>query len=307
MNDSPAPLVSVVIPSYNHARYISRALQSVLNQTFTNHEVIVIDNHSTDNTDEVIASFTDSRITYLKIHNNGIIAASRNAGIRAAKGEWIAFLDSDDWWTNDKLQVCFDCVDEKVDLVYHDLEIVTNQHHRFREKTLKSRSVKAPVLMDLLLKGNAIANSSVLVRKSLLAEIGGINESQEMIATEDYNAWLCIGKLTNQFLYLQQTLGYYLIHNQSASKKDMSEAYKESINEFIDSLNGRQRRIIESNAAYMSGRYYYTKKEYKIAFIKLLACLVGGRVEVVFRAIFLLILIICKKPINRLFCKERLS
>ena len=70
MNNSLTSLVSVVIPSYNHARYISRALQSVLDQTYTNWEAIVIDNHSTDNTDKVMVSFADPRITYLKIHNN---------------------------------------------------------------------------------------------------------------------------------------------------------------------------------------------------------------------------------------------
>ena len=74
MNDTATPLVSVVIPTYNHARYLGRALQSVLDQTYVNWEAIVIDNHSTDNTDEVMASFANTRITYLKIHNNGVIA-----------------------------------------------------------------------------------------------------------------------------------------------------------------------------------------------------------------------------------------
>ena len=85
MNETAAPLVSVVIPTFNHASYLARALQSVLDQTYTNWEAIVIDNHSTDKTDEVMASFADPRIIYLKIHNNGVIAESRNVGIRAAK------------------------------------------------------------------------------------------------------------------------------------------------------------------------------------------------------------------------------
>ena len=99
------PLVSVVIPTYNHAQYLRRALTSVLDQSYVNWEVIVIDNHSTDNTDELMEDFLGPQITYIKIHNSGIIALSRNAGINAARGEWIAFLDSDDWWTKDKLQV----------------------------------------------------------------------------------------------------------------------------------------------------------------------------------------------------------
>ena len=306
MNDSLTSLVSVVIPSYNHARYISRALQSVLDQTYTNWEVIVIDNHSTDNTDEVMASFSDSRITYLKIHNNGVIAASRNAGIRAAKGEWIAFLDSDDWWTNDKLKVCFDRVDEKVDLVYHDLEIVSDKPCRFQRKAIKSWQVMKPVLIDLLLRGNAISNSSVVVRKRLLEEIDGINESIKLIAAEDYNAWLRISKRTNQFLYLPRKLGYYLMHNQSLSKKDMSESYLEAINEFTEVLSSRQRRIVECKAMYMSGRYFYLKKENKVASIKLQKSLVGGGGEVRFKAIFMLMMIVFKESFITLLCKKRL-
>jgi glycosyltransferase involved in cell wall biosynthesis len=256
MNDVANPLVSVVIPTYNHARYLGLALQSVFNQTYTNWEAIVVDNHSTDNTDEVIKSFANPRITYLKIHNHGVIAASRNAGIRAAKGEWVAFLDSDDWWTNDKLQVSFDRVDEKVDLVYHDLEIVGDQPRAFRRKTIKSWQVKPPVLIDLLLKGNAIVNSSVLVRKSLLKQIDGINESREMIAAEDYNTWLRIAQLSNQFLYLPQGLGYYLQHNNNISQKDMSLPGRRAVLEFIGLLSEQQKLKLEANFRYTSGQFH---------------------------------------------------
>lgn len=257
MNDQATPLVSVVIPTYNHGRYLGRALQSVLDQTYTNWEAIVIDNHSTDNTDEVMASFSSPRITYLKIHNKGVIAASRNAGIRAAKGDWIAFLDSDDWWTNDKLQACFNCINHDVDLVYHDLEIVGDQPRPFRRKIIKSWQAKTSVLMDLLVKGNAIVNSSVVVRKKLLDKIGGINESVEMVAAEDYNTWLRIAQLTNQFVYLSHKLGYYLIHNQSISKKDMSVPTRRAVNEFLHMLNGQQKIKLEANFRYTSGRFNY--------------------------------------------------
>lgn len=75
MNAIADPLISVVIPTYNHAHFLGLALQSVLDQTYTRWEVIVVDNHSTENTNEVMRKFTDSRITFLKIHNNGVIAA----------------------------------------------------------------------------------------------------------------------------------------------------------------------------------------------------------------------------------------
>lgn len=257
MNDNATPLISVVIPTYNHARYLRRALQSVIDQTYTNLEAIVIDNHSKDNTDEVMASFADPRITYLKIHNNGVIAASRNAGIREAKGEWIAILDSDDWWTADKLKSCCESINDKVDLIYHDLEIITEKSQLFRRKIIKSRQVKPPVLIDLLLNGNAIVNSSVVVRKNFLEKIGGINESVGMIASEDYNTWLRIAQLTDRFIYLPRRLGYYLTHNQSISKKDMSMPGRVAATEFIHLLDDQQKNKLEANFKYTSGRFNY--------------------------------------------------
>ena len=266
MNDVASPLVSVVIPTYNHARYLGRALQSVLDQTYTNcWEAIVIDNHSTDNTDEVMASFVDPRITYLKIHNHGVIATSRNTGIRAAKGEWVAFLDSDDWWTNDKLKVCFGRVDEKVDLLYHDMKIVSNQPRLFRRKILKSRHVKSPVLLDLLLKGNAIANSSVVVRKKLLEEIGGINDNTGMMASEDFNTWLRVSQLTERFVYLPLRLGCYLQHHQNISQKDMSVSGRFAVAEFVHLLSAQQKIRLEANFRYTSGRFSYLKRNYAYA------------------------------------------
>lgn len=258
MTENAAPLVSIIIPTYNHARYLGRALQSVLNQTYMYWEAIVIDNHSTDNSDEIMASFTDPRFTYLKIHNNGVIAASRNAGIHAAKGEWIAFLDSDDWWSTDKLQVCFECIDEQVDLVYHDLEITGIPPVLFKKNTIKAWQVKKPVLIDLLLEGNAIANSSVVVRKSLLQQIGGINTNLEMVAAEDYNTWMRIAQKTEQFVYLPRRLGYYLIHNQSASQKDMSIPGRAAVAEFIHLLDDQQKIKLEANFRYTTGRFNYS-------------------------------------------------
>jgi glycosyltransferase involved in cell wall biosynthesis len=262
MKNTATPLVSIVIPTYNRAHYLGRALQSVLDQTYTHWEAIVIDDHSTDNTDEVMESFTDQRITYLKIHNNNVIAASRNSGIRVAKGKWIAFLDSDDWWKTDKLQACFDCINEKVDLVYHNLEIVSDQPQLFSRKTIKSWQVRTPVLMDLLLNGNAIGTSSVVVRKSLLQQIGGINESVEMIAAEDYNTWLRIAQLTEQFVYLPCRLGYYLTHNQSISQKDMSIPRWSALAEFVPMLRSSQKLKLEANLRYAKGQFNYCTENY---------------------------------------------
>jgi len=294
MSDALTPLVSIIIPTYNHALYLGRALQSVFDQSFFNWEVIVIDNHSTDNTDEVIASFLDSRVTYLKIHNNGVIAKSRNAGICAAQGEWIAFLDSDDWWAVDKLHVFFDCISEKVDLVYHDLKIVSDEPRFFRRKTINPWQVKAPVLMNLLLKGNCIGNSSAVVRKSLLQQIGGINESAEMIAAEDYNTWLRIAQLTEQFVYLPRQLGYYFIHNQSVSQKDMSVSGRYAVAEFVPSLSASQKLKLEANFRYTTGRFNYSVGNYDEAKENLFFCMKHGHLVLMIKSAVLLCMSMCK-------------
>lgn len=98
-------LVSVIMPSYNTAKYIPHSINSVLYQTYKNWELIIVDDCSTDNTDEIVNPFlSDNRIRYLKNEKNSGAAVSRNYALREAKGKWIAFLDSDDLWEKDKLE-----------------------------------------------------------------------------------------------------------------------------------------------------------------------------------------------------------
>ena len=100
------PTVSIIIPTYNRAHLIGRAIQSVLNQTYQNFEIIVVDDGSTDNTEEMIKEFQkhDKRIKYIRHEKNRGGAAARNTGIKVARGEYIAFQDSDDEWLPEKLE-----------------------------------------------------------------------------------------------------------------------------------------------------------------------------------------------------------
>ena len=109
-------LVSVVMPTYNHAEFLSEAIESVLNQSYSQLELIVIDNFSEDDTKNIVKSFQDARIQYFKFANEGVIAASRNYGIKQAKGKYLAFIDSDDVWLKEKLS-------EQVDALEGDEEI----------------------------------------------------------------------------------------------------------------------------------------------------------------------------------------
>lgn len=97
-------LVSIIMPSWNTGKYIAESIKSVLNQTYTNWELLIVDDCSTDNTDRIVESFNDERIKYFHNDVNSGAAFSRNKALREAKGEWIAFLDSDDLWSTQKLE-----------------------------------------------------------------------------------------------------------------------------------------------------------------------------------------------------------
>ena len=206
MNNKTQPLISIIIPTYNHAKFISKALNSVISQNYKNWEAIIIDNNSIDQTEKILSRYKDPRIKNIKINNNGIIAKSRNLGIELSKGEWIAFLDSDDWWTEDKLQICVNNINKDVDFIYHDLEVKGLKPKFFiKKKIFKGRQLNRPIFKDLLFgmikEGNAIPNSSVFVRKKIITGIGGISENPNLVASEDYNTWLRVAKTTDNFKY----------------------------------------------------------------------------------------------------------
>ena len=270
MNTKFLPLVSIVIPSYNHAKFIGKALKSVLDQTYQNWEAIVIDNQSTDQTNEILSQFKDARFKYFKIDNNGIIAKSRNLGIKLSNGEWIAFLDTDDWWTSDKLSTCMDNINKEVDLIYHNLEITYDKpKFSLKGKKYKGRKLNKPILINLLFsgisEGNAIGNSSVIVRKKILNQIGGISENKDLVASEDYNTWLRIAQTTDNFKYLKKKLGYYLIHDFSAQKRNLSIPHKQAVNEFLHLFDYQQKLNFEVKLKYMSGNYNISVKNYSNA------------------------------------------
>lgn len=122
MNQSD--LISIIIPTYNQANFLKNAIQSVLDQTYTNWELIIVDNYSTDSTEEIINQFKDSRIKKFQIKNNGIVAISRNVGIKMANGTWVAFLDSDDIWFPEKISYCLSKAENSYDFVFHKLAII---------------------------------------------------------------------------------------------------------------------------------------------------------------------------------------
>lgn len=254
------------MPTYNRANLLKRAIDSVINQTYKNWELLIVDNFSTDHTDEVLKSYKDSRISIFKIHNTGVIAKSRNIGIKKSSGEWIAFLDSDDWWIKSKLEICFRNINLKTDLIYHKLLIKkNNQNNCLFNKSLTSKKLNKPIMNNLLLNGNLINNSSVVVRKKIIQCVQGISEKKELIAAEDYNLWLKISEITENFKFINKNLGYYFIHEKNILREDMSIPTREASMPYIKILSYNEKKLWHANLEYMSARYYYLIKDYEKA------------------------------------------
>ena len=279
MRDSLSPLISVIIPTYNRADLISKAIQSVIDQSYKNWELIVVDNYSDDNTKEVIDAFEDDRILMLSRPRTGSVAASRNFGVSHSKGEWIAFLDSDDWWFPNKLECVHKVIQKQPDLIYHELQIVSGQDDGKSKKKTKSRKLKSPIFFDLLQNGNGIALSSVTLRKSTFAKVGGMNESPTFFAIEDYDIWLRIAQITERFAHIPRVLGAYRLHDGNIGKINNFSYLSIAIEEHLKYLNNNQLRRYESLYIYQVARDKYNNKQYRESTKDLLFVLRFGRVE----------------------------
>ena len=209
------PVVAVVIPTYNSGHLLKKALSSLVDQTFQNWEAIVIDNESVDQTQAIISSFNDTRIRSYFIQNEGIIAASRNLGISKSKSTYVAFLDSDDVWSPQKLQKSIDVISEGFDLLCHAEEwFYVNGNKKIINYGPESRAD----YKSLLYFGNRLSTSAVLVRRSRLIEVGGFSNDPAYITAEDYDLWLRIASATSKFVFISDVLGCYRIHSNGSSR-----------------------------------------------------------------------------------------
>ena len=260
------PLVSIIIPTYNRAEDLKRALQSVFDQTFTDWEIVVVDNHSVDDTDRLVKSFNNRNIKLFKIHNEGVIAASRNLGLKHALGEYIAFLDSDDWWLPKKLEESIKYLNQGADIIYHDLFYVTKFDQRFNWRRVQGRKLKSPVFYDLVESGNALPNSSVVVRKNLLNEIKGLSEDKDMVGSEDYDAWLRIAKISEKFQKIPDALGFYWAGGGSCYHPSLTLKYITVFEKLYIDANpdlSAKGRVLWLN--YAKGRAYFLLKDFNNA------------------------------------------
>ena len=214
------PFFSIVIPTYNQSNYLKTALTSIFKQKFKNYEVIVVDNHSKDETYKVVKNFK-KKIIYKKIRNNGVIAKSRNLGIKLSKGKWIAFLDSDDSWYQDRLQKLYDFIKNSNDCpIICTNELIVNKING-KKKIWKFGPFRKNFYENLIKYGSCISTSGSIIKKEILKQNKILfSEEKDFPPYEDYDFWMRLAQRNIKFKFLNSVLGEHLFHTESWGAKN---------------------------------------------------------------------------------------
>lgn len=212
---STKPLFSVVIPSYNCSKFLERSLTSVFDQSFQDVEIIVVDNSSTDDTEKILERFATQKLSSVSVQNHGVIAYSRNVGIKQSQGEWIAFLDADDVWLPRKLEIVCEAIannPEAILFCHDEWKVVNNVR--------KSRNHYGPRLADcyesLVFCGGCLSTSATVLRRDIALSSGGFSERRDFITVEDHDYWTRLSRL-GSFHFIEEVLGEWHIHSENAS------------------------------------------------------------------------------------------
>lgn len=219
--DSGNPCISVIIPTFNREKLLADAITTVLEQEFTDFELIIVDNGSTDATGQLVQQYSDSRISYHYQEGTGSPAGPRNTGIRLARGDWIAFLDSDDIWASEKLGQCKEMI-AKADpeLLVHTQNVCDFEGNQlgFLRPTFPSENS----YQFLLTHENTLATSATLVKRSFLQEKElQFSEADELVAVEDFDLWLRIAAAGGKLLCVDSPLGTNRVHSDNTGSLDL--------------------------------------------------------------------------------------
>lgn len=210
--------VSVIIPTYNRSRFIEKAINSVLQQTYKDFEIIIVDDGSTDNTRDVIDA-CGNQIRYFYQTNNGA-ASARNKGINESKGGYIAFLDSDDYFCKENLFKKISFLEDNLHIgwVYSDWQYVDAKDNHIdkgsHQFSYSQKKLSGEIFEELLYKRNFIATDTVVVRRSVLEDIGFFDPM--IPSQEEYDLWLRIS-LKYTVHYINEPLVSVLAHIDSLS------------------------------------------------------------------------------------------
>ncbi|MCW4005058.1 MAG: glycosyltransferase family 2 protein [Candidatus Bathyarchaeota archaeon] len=232
------PLISVVIPTYNRAHVLPRAINSVLSQSYPNFELIVVDDCSTDSTKAVIDSFDDERLRYIRHEKNQGAVCARNTGIKAAKGEYIAFQDSDDEWLPEKLRVqvsAFACVSLEVGVVYTSFWSICGGDQMVCYPCLDEVKQTEGDVHCSMLRKNFVGTPTALVRKECFDVVGLF---EDLPCLQEWALWLKLSQRYH-FKYVKEPLVNAYAQPDSISRKTASliTARKYLLNKYYDEIS----------------------------------------------------------------------
>lgn len=209
------PKVSVIIPTYNRAEFLRFAITSVLNQTFQDFEIIVVDDASIDNTEDVVRSLSDKRISYFRHGANKGNAATRNTGIRNSSGHYIALLDDDDEWLPSKLEKQVRLLDSSPPIVggvYTGFVVIDKASGKMVERVTPTK--RGSIFNELLIQNWVGTSSTVLLRRECFDKVGLFDEG--LASGVDYDMWIRIAK-EFQFEFIEGPLVKYFNHENQLS------------------------------------------------------------------------------------------
>ncbi len=257
LTNSDPLLVNIILPTYNRAHLAGRAIKSVLEQTYQNFELIIVDDASSDNTADVVASFDDARIRYIQHTHNRGAAAARNTGIKASQGNFIAFQDSDDVWEPEKLDrqmVAFERSSLKVGVVYTGFWRMQGQERtqyppRFRKwvHLLPTQRLEGDI-HQALLGGNFITTQATLVRKVCFNEMGLFDE--QLPRFQDWELWIRLSERYH-FKYIDAPLVNVYATAGSISTDDAALLW--AFQHIVDKHKGADKDALHAHYAYVKG------------------------------------------------------
>jgi glycosyltransferase involved in cell wall biosynthesis len=212
--------VSTIIPVFNGESFIVSAVESALNQETERHEIIVIDDGSTDKTPDLLRGFR-GRIKVISQKNAGLSRA-RNRGILNATGEYIAFLDADDLWLPFKLRLQLELAEQGYGLVHSDTIVRDSETGRESPFSYRRKQDLTDYCFPQLFLGNAICVSSVIVRREVVMQNGGFDEAIIRPTTQDYDLWLRLASQKLRFGFVDTPSVVYRLHGSNASRYRLS-------------------------------------------------------------------------------------
>ena len=218
------PKISVIIPSYNSGKFLNEAIESVVNQTYKNLEIIIVNDGSIDDTEKIAKEWQekDKRVRYLKYQSNRGLPAARNTGIKNSQGDYLAFLDADDIWLPSKLETQLEKIKEtKSDLIFSNWYIWSaKSNHKSLAITKKIflGSLNQSRLLCLFIRRNLGNPSTALLKKEKLFEVGFFDE--ELFSSEDYDLWLRFILKGGKISFINQPLIYYRKHSEQMTTND---------------------------------------------------------------------------------------